>query len=99
MGQTPSKAILLVEHAKAHKIIPDPMGKAASQNRIGTLPSDCLLIRHDGREVSIEDSAALICDRDGKVTLWRVNSSGETTSCGTQAVKHLSVSWSSPQSK
>jgi diguanylate cyclase (GGDEF)-like protein/PAS domain S-box-containing protein len=50
------------------KIILDPMAKATSQDRKGTLPLNSVLIRRDGHEVLIEDSVAPIHDREGLVT-------------------------------
>ena len=44
------------------------MAKAASQNRMGNLPLNSVLIRRDGHEVFIEDSVAPIHDREGVVT-------------------------------
>jgi diguanylate cyclase (GGDEF)-like protein/PAS domain S-box-containing protein len=52
----------------SRKAILDPMAKAASQNRAGKLPVNCVLIRRDGNELFIEDSVAPIRDRDGQVT-------------------------------
>ena len=50
------------------KAIMDPMAKATSQNRVGKLPANCVLVRRDGNEVFIEDSVAPIRDREGRVT-------------------------------
>jgi diguanylate cyclase (GGDEF)-like protein/PAS domain S-box-containing protein len=50
------------------KTILDPMAKATSQDRKGTLPLNSVLIRRDGDEVLIEDSVAPIHDREGLVT-------------------------------
>ena len=54
--------------ATSRKTIMDPMAKAASQDRNGSLPSNCVLICRDGQEVHIEDSVAPIHDREGTVT-------------------------------
>ena len=54
--------------ATTRQPILDPMVKAASENLTGTLPSNCVLIDRDGREVFIEDSVAPIHDREGTVT-------------------------------
>ena len=54
--------------ASTRQPILDPMAKAASENLTGTLPSNCVLIDRDGREVFIEDSVAPIHDREGTVT-------------------------------
>ena len=46
----------------------DPMGLAIRENRTVGLTPNCMLIRRDGVEAAIEDSAAPIHDRRGKVT-------------------------------
>ena len=45
----------------------DPMELAVEQNKTVGLTIDCVLIRRDGLEAAIEDSAAPIHDRTGKV--------------------------------
>ena len=45
----------------------DPMEMAVAQNRTVGLTADCVLIRRDGIESGIEDSAAPIHDRAGRV--------------------------------
>jgi diguanylate cyclase (GGDEF)-like protein/PAS domain S-box-containing protein len=65
-GRAMTETFKIVD-AATRQII-DPMTKAASQNRMGALPSNCVLIRRDGYEVFIEDSVAPIRDRDGRVT-------------------------------
>jgi len=47
---------------------PDPMEMAVKQNRTVGLTINCVLIRRDGLESAIEDSAAPIHDRAGHVT-------------------------------
>jgi diguanylate cyclase (GGDEF)-like protein/PAS domain S-box-containing protein len=46
----------------------NPMALAVKENRPMGLTSNCILIRRDGREAAIEDSAAPIHDRHGAVT-------------------------------
>jgi len=48
--------------------IGNPMAKAAEVNATVGLPPTCILIRRDGVELAIEDSAAPIHDRQGRVT-------------------------------
>ena len=67
MGQPIGDCMRIVD-AITRKTIMDPMAKAASQDRNGSLPLNCVLIRRDGQEVHIEDSVAPIHDRDGQVT-------------------------------
>ncbi|HSY08805.1 MAG TPA: EAL domain-containing protein [Steroidobacteraceae bacterium] len=45
-----------------------PMTLAMEQNKTCSLTPNCVLIRRDGAEAAIEDSAAPIHDRQGKVT-------------------------------
>jgi diguanylate cyclase (GGDEF)-like protein/PAS domain S-box-containing protein len=47
---------------------PNPMELAVQQNKVVGLSANCILIRRDGHEFAIEDSAAPIHDRDGQVT-------------------------------
>ncbi|MGC1687106.1 MAG: EAL domain-containing protein, partial [Candidatus Acidiferrales bacterium] len=46
----------------------NPLGMAVAQNRTVGLTANCILIRRDGHESAIEDSAAPIHDRDGRCT-------------------------------
>src|ERR1700690_1467451 len=46
----------------------NPMELALQQNRTAGLTANCILIRRDGHECAIEDSAAPIHDRDGHIT-------------------------------
>jgi len=50
------------------KIARDPMEMAAQQNRTAGLTVNCVLIRRDGFESAIEESAAPIHDRAGRAT-------------------------------
>jgi diguanylate cyclase (GGDEF)-like protein/PAS domain S-box-containing protein len=52
--------------ASNRETIPNPMQTAIGKNRTGQLPSNCILIRHDGFEIPVEDSVSLICDREGQ---------------------------------
>ncbi len=46
----------------------DPLAQAVRQNKTVGLTANCILIRRDGSESAIEDSAAPIHDRRGQVT-------------------------------
>ena len=46
----------------------DPMELAMRQNKSVGLTANCILIRRDGHETEIEDSAAPIHDREGRIT-------------------------------
>lgn len=50
------------------QVAADPARRAIAEDRIVGLAADCILIRRDGFESLIEDSAAPIHDRDGRVT-------------------------------
>ena len=52
----------------SHELARNPMELAIQQDRTVGLTTNCILIRRDGFESAIEDSAAPIHDRDGKVT-------------------------------
>jgi len=47
---------------------PNPLALAMTLDKAVGLSANCLLIRRDGHEVAIEDSAAPIHDRDGEIT-------------------------------
>jgi diguanylate cyclase (GGDEF)-like protein len=47
---------------------PDPLALAIELQKVVGLSANCLLVRRDGHEVLIEDSAAPIHDRDGRLT-------------------------------
>jgi diguanylate cyclase (GGDEF)-like protein/PAS domain S-box-containing protein len=64
----PMSEILHIMDAAGHKTIPNPMAVGAGQSRCLPLPSNCLLIRRDGFEISIEASVAPIHDRKGEAT-------------------------------
>jgi diguanylate cyclase (GGDEF)-like protein/PAS domain S-box-containing protein len=51
-----------------HKPSANPMELAIQQDRAVGLAANCILVRRDGNETAIEDSAAPIHDRDGEVT-------------------------------
>jgi diguanylate cyclase (GGDEF)-like protein/PAS domain S-box-containing protein len=46
----------------------NPMALAVRENRTASLAANCTLVRRDGHESPIEDSAAPIHDRDGRIT-------------------------------
>ena len=64
----PMADVLRILDTTNRQAIPDPMMIAVGQNQIGHLPSNCILVRRDGFEIPIEDSAAPIHDRDGQAT-------------------------------
>src|ERR1700722_8819258 len=52
----------------SHKPSANPLELAVRENRTVGLTANCILVRRDGYESAIEDSAAPIHDRDGQVT-------------------------------
>jgi diguanylate cyclase (GGDEF)-like protein/PAS domain S-box-containing protein len=66
VGQ-PMAETFRILNAVTRKIIPNPMLKAAAQDRTGSLPLDTVLTQRDGREIYIEDSVAPIHDHGGRV--------------------------------
>ncbi len=66
-GQQMREVFRIVD-ATTRQTITNPMEEAVANNRVGHLPGNCILIRRDGQEVFIEDSAAPIHDRGGGIT-------------------------------
>jgi diguanylate cyclase (GGDEF)-like protein/PAS domain S-box-containing protein len=66
IGKPLAEVFQIVDGA-THKTARDPMEMAVEQNRTVGLTVNCILIRRDGFESAIEDSAAPIHDRVGRV--------------------------------
>ena len=64
----PMAEVLHMVDATTRQTLPNPMEKAVDGDRTVHLPPNSLLIRRDGSEIPIEDSAAPIHDRDGEPT-------------------------------
>jgi diguanylate cyclase (GGDEF)-like protein/PAS domain S-box-containing protein len=64
----PLEEIFRIIDVDTRVAIPNPMTKAARENATVGLPPTCVLIRRDGVESAIEDSAAPIHDRYGRIT-------------------------------
>jgi diguanylate cyclase (GGDEF)-like protein/PAS domain S-box-containing protein len=60
--------VLRIVDATTRATVPNPMVSAIRENRIVGLTANCILVRRDGVEAAIEDSAAPIHDRRGRVT-------------------------------
>lgn len=60
--------VFRIVDAGTRELTPNPMLMAIAQNETVGLTPNCLLVRRDGVEFSIEDSAAPIHDRRGTVT-------------------------------
>jgi diguanylate cyclase (GGDEF)-like protein/PAS domain S-box-containing protein len=63
----PLAEIFQIIDGSTRKRAQDPLEMAVSENRTVGLTVNCILIRRDGRESAIEDSAAPIHDRGGNV--------------------------------
>jgi len=64
----PLKEVFQIVDGVTHQPSPNPMELAIRQNKTVGLSANCILIRRDGHECAIEDSAAPIHDRNGLVT-------------------------------
>ena len=64
----PFEEVFRIVDATTHEAAPNPMALAIRENKTVGLTLNCLLIRRDGVEAAIEDSAAPIHDRRGQVT-------------------------------
>ena len=64
----PFEEVFRIVDAHTREAIQNPMALAIRENKTVGLTPNCLLIRRDGIEAAIEDSAAPIHDRRGQVT-------------------------------
>jgi diguanylate cyclase (GGDEF)-like protein/PAS domain S-box-containing protein len=64
----PADEVFRIIDAGTREPVPNPMALAMRENKTVGLTPNCLLIRRDGLESAIEDSAAPIHDRQGNVT-------------------------------
>jgi diguanylate cyclase (GGDEF)-like protein/PAS domain S-box-containing protein len=64
----PMAEVFQIFKAPNREIIPNRMDIAVERNRTMHLPSNSILVRRDGFEIPIEDSAAPIHDREGQIT-------------------------------
>jgi len=64
----PMAEVFRVVDATTRLTIADPMEISLGQERTVNLPANCILIRRDKFEISIEDSVAPIHDREGHAT-------------------------------
>jgi diguanylate cyclase (GGDEF)-like protein/PAS domain S-box-containing protein len=60
--------IFRIVDATTREALPNPMALAIQENKSVALSPNCVLVRRDGVEAAIEDSAAPIHDRGGAVT-------------------------------
>jgi diguanylate cyclase (GGDEF)-like protein/PAS domain S-box-containing protein len=64
----PLNDVFQIIDGATHEPAPNPMESAIQRNKTVGLSANCILVRRDGFECAIEDSAAPIHDRDGEVT-------------------------------
>jgi diguanylate cyclase (GGDEF)-like protein/PAS domain S-box-containing protein len=64
----PLDDVLHIVDAATHKAARNPMALAIRENKVPDPTPNCVLIRRDGTETPIEESAAPIHDRQGQVT-------------------------------
>ena len=64
----PIEKVFRIVDASTREPTPNPMARAIRDNKTVCLTPNCVLIRRDGVEAAIEDSAAPIHDRRGRVT-------------------------------
>jgi diguanylate cyclase (GGDEF)-like protein/PAS domain S-box-containing protein len=63
----PVQEVFCIIDADTREVICNPLATAIRDNRVERLTANCLLVRRDGVETPIEDSAAPIHDRRGHV--------------------------------
>lgn len=61
------REVLRIVDGGSHEAAVNPLTLAILHNKTATLSGDCVLIRLDGEEIAIEDTAAPIRDGDGRV--------------------------------
>src|SRR5205085_1878975 len=64
----PIDAVFNIIDATTRAPFPNPMAPALRQNKTVLLTDNCVLVRRDGYESAIEDSAAPIHDRGGRIS-------------------------------
>jgi diguanylate cyclase (GGDEF)-like protein/PAS domain S-box-containing protein len=67
-GGRPVEEVFRIVDAVSREPVLNPMALAMREDKTAGLTPNCILIRRDGFESAIEDSAAPIHDRQGKVT-------------------------------
>ena len=62
----PLAEVFQIVDGVTRELAPNPATQAVQENQTVGLSANCILIRRDGHESAIEDSAAPIHDRKGK---------------------------------
>lgn len=63
----PLREVVRIIDADSREPVPDPLSMAMQQDATVGLGANCLLVRRDGHESAIEDTASPIHDRQGRV--------------------------------
>ena len=64
----PLESVFHIIDGETREVARNPMRLAVELDKTVSLTPNCVLVRRDGREAAIEDSAAPIHDRDGHIT-------------------------------
>jgi len=64
----PLEEVFHIIDGATRRVAPNPMALAIQENKTVSLTPNCVLVRRDGAEAAIEDSAAPIHNRHGEVT-------------------------------
>ena len=64
----PIEEVFRIVNVETREVVRNPMLRAIRKNKAVGLTTNCVLVRRDGVEAAIEDSAAPIHDRRGQVT-------------------------------
>ena len=67
-GRPPLREVMRIIDADSREPVRDPLALAMQRDSSVGVSENCLLIGRDGRESAIEDTAAPIHDRHGRVT-------------------------------
>jgi diguanylate cyclase (GGDEF)-like protein/PAS domain S-box-containing protein len=68
LGHRFEEVCQLVDSGNTRQRVSNPMVRAITEDRTVGLTQNCVLVRRDGFETAIEDSAAPIHDRNGQIT-------------------------------
>lgn len=63
----PVKEVFRIVNDETRHLVRDPVQDCLQAGRIVSLPSRSVLLRRDGREYDVDDSAAPICGREGQI--------------------------------
>jgi diguanylate cyclase (GGDEF)-like protein len=64
----PLEEVMRIIDADSREPVRNPLAEALAQDAVAGLREHCLLVRHDGSESAIEDTATPVHDRQGRMT-------------------------------